>query len=717
MCRRLLKWATRRYAGLVYLLVAHLGVHGAWVGKTLAGGRWEELWEPPSLQYGFVASAVYDSTIRTLYFADRDSSRVRSVRLSPPGPVATVAGAQRGHADGSGATAAFDAPAGLALAGLQLVVTDSGNHCIRMISLSRDDHPVTTLAGRPGLIGMQDGIGTAASFQHPMGVAMDPGGTRLVVADTGNHRLRIVDLADGAVNTLAGSVEGFADGDASRARFSSPLSIAAIRDTSMFANFLLVVADGGAGKLRAVDFKRRIVVTLSLPDLSLPSCLAASSNGRRLAVLNHSRLLLVNVDAASREAAVDEIPLGWQLHNGTTPSSGSLTPQRAGGFAVDGENGEELSIFVADSRQMVGIFRKLSIDGSTPVQATCAKGQTCGCALGNCSCGSFYSPKCKDFCCTCPRGAICDCFSACNGVPKPCREGTFNLRPGASSPDECGVCPAGHICAMGTDFPVPCPTAHYCPAATQRDCVVDSFPCRVPCPPGTQGNSTGHAEEKEACTECGQGLFGASPGAVACTPCPSGTYSSERGSTVCADCPAGYYCSMRSKAPHPCPINTYSSRLRAQDSSTCLPCKKGSLTEKEASPSEAFCNITVATPQPVATTILTSSPVTSTAPAVETPAPVGVAAQPIKQEVILVQAQANLGGIGGQDVFLSCCAPAFLRILRDMLEPHVVSIRIFELCDSADGCRIFFVTVFLYSLILAFSLYSLINRFVIIHTF
>jgi hypothetical protein len=286
MCRGLLKWATRRHAGLAYLLVAHLGVHGAWVGQTLAGGRWEERWEPPSLQDGSVASAVYDSTTRTLFFADRDSSRVRSVRMSPPGPVATVAGAQRGHADGTGATAAFNAPAGLAMAGLQLVVTDSGNHCIRMISLSRDDHSVTTLAGRPGLTGMQDGIGTAASFQRPTGVAVDPGGTRLVVADTGNHRLRIIELADGAVNTLAGSVEGFADGDASRARFSSPLSIAAIRDTSMFANFLLVVADGGAGKMRAIDFKRRTVVTFSLPELARPSCVAASSNGRRLAVLD-----------------------------------------------------------------------------------------------------------------------------------------------------------------------------------------------------------------------------------------------------------------------------------------------------------------------------------------------------------------------------------------------------------------------------------------------
>jgi len=454
-------------------------------------------------------------------------------------------------------------------------------------------------------------------------------------------------------------------------------------------DFNLLDTDGD-GVITREELNRAVEpVKACTPGTSITTCMLRqvcfdSLSGFDRLDFDHSRLLLINVDAASRAAAVDEIPLGWQLHNGTTSSSWSL-PHRTGGFAVDGANGEEMSIFFADSRQMVRKFR-LSIDGSTPVQATCAQGQTCGCGLGNCSCGSFYNTKCKDFCCPCPPGKYCDCFSACNSAPKPCLEGTFNPRPGASSPDECGVCPAGHTCAMETDFPVPCPSAHYCPAATQRDCVVDSFPCQVPCPPGTQGNSTGHAAEKDACTECGQGLFGASPGAVACTPCPSGTFSSQRGSTVCADCPAGYYCGMLSKAPNPCPINTYSSRLRAQDSSTCLPCKRGSLTEKEASPSEAFCNITVATSQLVATTILTSSPVPSTAPALQTPAPVEVASQPMKQEVFRVQAQAVLGGIAGQDVFLSCCAPTFLRILQDMLEPHVASIRIFELCDSAAGC-------------------------------
>lgn len=47
--------------------------------------------------------------------------------------------------------------------------------------------------------------GTAARFSEPQGLALLPGGTEVVVADSVNHAVRIVRLADGVVGTLAGT--------------------------------------------------------------------------------------------------------------------------------------------------------------------------------------------------------------------------------------------------------------------------------------------------------------------------------------------------------------------------------------------------------------------------------------------------------------------------------------------------------------------------------
>jgi hypothetical protein len=66
-----------------------------------------------------------------------------------------------------------------------LYFTESGNHAVRRI------HPsgyVITLAGG-GLAGYQDGTNRAVRFSSPGGIALAPDGS-VVVADTGNHRLR-----------------------------------------------------------------------------------------------------------------------------------------------------------------------------------------------------------------------------------------------------------------------------------------------------------------------------------------------------------------------------------------------------------------------------------------------------------------------------------------------------------------------------------------------
>jgi DNA-binding beta-propeller fold protein YncE len=147
-------------------------------------------------------------------------------RVSSEGLVSTVAGAagQEGSADGPGAQARFSFPAGLALSSKgSLFIADANNHTIRCLS---PDGTVRTVAGAAGQQGSEDGPGPAARFSRPRGLALAPDG-RLFVSDSHNHTIRCISAA-GVVSTLAGSAgqSGSADGLGAAARFKQPWGLA-----------------------------------------------------------------------------------------------------------------------------------------------------------------------------------------------------------------------------------------------------------------------------------------------------------------------------------------------------------------------------------------------------------------------------------------------------------------------------------------------------------
>ena len=170
--------------------------------------------------YGVAATST-----GTIYVADARNMVIR--KITPSRAVTTFAGSATpdgggiGSADGTGRTARFNYPNGVAVSGTTVYVADTYNHTIRKIT---SNGVVTTFAGAAGVPGSADG--TSAQFQYPFGVAADKTGN-LYVADYLNSTIRKITSA-GVVTTLAGTagVIGSADGTSSAAQFFYPFAVA-----------------------------------------------------------------------------------------------------------------------------------------------------------------------------------------------------------------------------------------------------------------------------------------------------------------------------------------------------------------------------------------------------------------------------------------------------------------------------------------------------------
>jgi len=293
------------------------------------------------------------------------------------GVVSTLAGnSNRTYADGMGTAASFIAPSGIAVDGSgNVYVADQLNNRIRKISPAG---LVTTLAGDTA--GYADGTGSAARFNAPAGLAVDASGN-VYVADYYNSRIRKISPA-GVVTTLAGSGNfSYADGTGSAAKFHAPTGVAVDGSGNVY------VADNGNHCIRKIS-PAGVVTTLAgsggnggfadgtgaAAKFSYPRDVAIDGSGN-LYVAGGTRIRKISPSGVVTTFAGNDNSI-YLDGTGTGASLGS-----AYGVAVDGIG----NVYFTD----VDHIRKINPAGVVTTLA----GDTAGYSDGTGSAAKFYYPK------------------------------------------------------------------------------------------------------------------------------------------------------------------------------------------------------------------------------------------------------------------------------------------------------------------------------------
>lgn len=152
---------------------------GVGISKITPDGVVASLYTSVNTGYGIAVDAAGN-----IYFADNNIIKKRT----PAGAIATLAGGASGSVDGTGAAAGFQNLQNFTMDALGNIYT-ADNTLIKKITPAG---VVTTIAGNAGYSPV-NGIGTAAQFSYPYGLALDKSGN-LYIGDTGNNLIRKINL-------------------------------------------------------------------------------------------------------------------------------------------------------------------------------------------------------------------------------------------------------------------------------------------------------------------------------------------------------------------------------------------------------------------------------------------------------------------------------------------------------------------------------------------
>ena len=301
--------------------------------KTIAGtGQQSHEYGEAGAARGIALNSPWDLQLvgRTLYIAMAGPHQIWQLELDRQ-QVSTFAGSGReARIDGALDDSAFAQPSALAADGQTLYVSDAEANIIRAIDLRPNGRVRTLVGGNLFDFGDEDGTGDDVRLQHPLGLARWNGS--LLIADTYNHRIKLLDPGARSVKHFVGSGKpGQFDG--AKPSFYEPggLSVAVDR---------LYVADTNNHAIRVVDLKTKETKTLPIKGLRPPAANQATTANADIGP-NAEEIKLAPQKLRTGEAVLlinVELPAGYHL-NPDAPQRYKVSVEQGGEtLSIDPKN-------------------------------------------------------------------------------------------------------------------------------------------------------------------------------------------------------------------------------------------------------------------------------------------------------------------------------------------------------------------------------------------
>ena len=540
------------------------------------------------------------------FVADYGNQRIRLIDTALT--VYTYAGTgTMGNTDGPISSATLNNPISLTIDSLNVIYfADGGSSRIRRIK----NQIVSTLAGSSS--GLNDAAGTYSKFSNPFELAVDSTSSRLYVADSGNSRIRMINLSNNVVSTFVGQNSGFNDGASTAALLNGPQGVA------FDSTGNVIVGDTANNRIR------RIVQCLTGTKWNLNTKTCVSTSCPAGQEFDSVSITCKYCQLGFFKNAIGSGPCA-QCGTGTESSSdwtacvncglGEYRPSLTFDSCI---SCPQNSVCNTISFQCMAGYKYDSVtNGCLPCPQYTYKdavgnGDCQPCPLGTayvsstlcqeCDAGSFRSNLTMNSCISCPVASVCNSVSftcipgyTVNALADDCILCDLGKFKPTQSNDVCMYCPVGTESSADRQSCLPCSVGTFRSLLSQSTCI--SCPTYASC--NTTAFQCVQGYEPNAlqsdCIKCNVGFYKNVTGNLACSQCPAGTqYVSE---TTCESCSPGTYRSdLTQLSCVNCPSNSdcFATGFLCQSgysynavSKTCDKCAKNFF---KASSSNSNCN-------------------------------------------------------------------------------------------------------------------------------